>query len=267
MRNMHEIVGQKNILMITLDTLRFDVADRELREGRTPFLEELIGPAGWERRHTPGSFTYAAHHAFFAGFLPTAASPGKQTRLFSLTFPGSTTTGEGTVVFDSANIVEGLRTRGYRTICIGGVGFFNKLTPLGSTLPGLFCESHWRPEFGVTCPESTRNQVTFAVERLRESRDDLHFVFLNISAIHQPNRFYLPDCDSDSLETHAAALRYVDAQLKPLFDELGCRGDFFAILCSDHGSAYGEEGFEGHRLAHSVVWDVPYAEFLVSGAP
>ncbi len=35
------------------------------------------------------------------------------------------------------------------------------------------------------------------------------------------------------------------------------------ILCSDHGTAYGEDGYHGHRLGHPVVWTVPYAEFLL----
>ena len=41
------------------------------------------------------------------------------------------------------------------------------------------------------------------------------------------------------------------------------RGPWFAVVCSDHGTAYGEDGFTGHRLAHPVVWDVPYAEFIL----
>jgi hypothetical protein len=36
------------------------------------------------------------------------------------------------------------------------------------------------------------------------------------------------------------------------------------IICSDHGTAYGEDGYWGHRVSHPVVWDVPYAEFILS---
>jgi hypothetical protein len=36
------------------------------------------------------------------------------------------------------------------------------------------------------------------------------------------------------------------------------------ILCSDHGTAYGEDGYFGHRVSHPVVWTVPYAEFILS---
>ena len=125
-------VGTHDILFITLDTLRYDVACEAMALGQTPTLASLAPGGQWERRHSPGSFTYAAHQAFFAGFLPTPAEPGRHERLFALRFSGSQTTGARTAVFDAPDIVSGLAGRGYHTICIGGVGFFNKRTPLGS---------------------------------------------------------------------------------------------------------------------------------------
>src|SRR5215471_7315401 len=108
MLSMRAIVGSHDILLVTLDTLRYDVAQRLWREGRTPFLASLLPENGWEARHTPGSFTYAAHHAFFAGFLPTPAEPGTHPRLFAARFPGSETTTEQTYIFDAPDIVSGL---------------------------------------------------------------------------------------------------------------------------------------------------------------
>jgi len=90
------------------------------------------------------------------------------------------------------------------------------------------------------------------------------FLFLNVSAIHQPNRFYLPGATADDRRTHAAALEYVDAQLPPLFEAFRARGPSHWIVCSDHGTAYGDDGWHGHRLAHPVVWEVPYAEWVLS---
>src|SRR5579885_2904804 len=74
---------------MTLDTLRYDVAQDMLVQGHTPNLATLLPPSGWEKRHSPGSFTYAAHHAFFAGFLPTPATPGQHPRLFAARFPAA----------------------------------------------------------------------------------------------------------------------------------------------------------------------------------
>ena len=111
---------------------------------------------------------------------------------------------------------------------------------------------------------ATTSRVRLASEILaRVPRGRRLFLFINVSAIHQPNRFYLPGAEADTLESHAAALEHVDGQLPRLFTLLQRRAPVAVILCSDHGTAYGEDGHTGHRYAHPVVWTVPYAEFLL----
>lgn len=263
-------LGTHDILMLTLDSLRFDVATRALQQGLTPNLARLLPETGWERRHSPGNFTYAAHQAFFAGFLPTPVTPGKHPRLFALEFPGSETIAPETCVFSSDNIVTGLAAQGYHTLCIGGVGFFNKQSPLGNALPGLFQESHWYPSFGVTDRHSTRHQVDFALERLQQlPAEQRLFLFLNVSATHQPSCIFKEGALVDSVDTQIAALAYADAQLSPLITALQQRAPLLCIICSDHGTTFGEDGYQGHRLAHPLVWDVPYLECLLpqTGGP
>lgn len=261
--NMNEIAGKMDILFITLDTLRYDVAQKLFEEGRTPNFQKYF-PQGWQRCHTPASFTYAAHQAFFAGFLPTPAMPGKHPRLFAASFIGSETTTSSTLVVDTEDIVTGLAGKGYRTVCIGGVGFFNKQTPLGSVLPGLFEESYWEEKFGVTDPSSTEYQFEKAVECIDHSaQEEPLFMFINVSALHQPNKVYLPGAEGDTLASHGAALQYVDSQLPYLMNAFQKKRDTFCIFCSDHGTAYGEEGFYGHRLGHASVWEVPMSVFIV----
>lgn len=268
--NAQQLIGSCDVLFITLDTLRFDVAQAAIDAGETPFLASILPGGRWQERHAPGSFTFASHQAFFAGFLPTPKEPGPHLRLFALDFPGSETTGPGTCVFTAPDIVQGLSGRGYFTLCVGGVGFFNRLTPLGRVLPDLFDEAFWCQEFGVTDRDSTRHQVRWTTDRVQrasvESPGQRLFLFLNVSAIHQPNRVYVEGASEDSLATHRAALRYVDGELAPLFAALQRRGPTLCIVCSDHGSAYGEDGYCGHRLAHPTVWNVPYAEFLLPAA-
>lgn len=266
MLNAGALIPSHDILFITLDTLRYDVAQECWRDGETPNFARLLPLNGWEARHSPGSFTYAAHQAFFAGFLPTAATPegARESRLFACRFAGSETTTEQTYVLDAPDIVAGLAALGYHTTCIGGVGFFNKQTPLGCVLPDLFDESHWSPQMGVTDAHSTENQVQTAIESLNRLRNDQPvFLFLNVSALHQPNCIFAEGATSDSIETQKAALRYVDEHLPPLFMVMQKRRPVLAIICSDHGTAYGEDGFCGHRLAHPVVWTVPYVELIL----
>lgn len=265
--DMNEVVGRDDLLLLTLDTLRYDIAAESAAAGRTPSLARHLPGGAWERRHAPGSFTYASHQAMFAGYLPTPASPGPHPRLFAARFAGSETTAEGTFVFDAPDLVSGLAAAGYHTACVGGVGFFNKRGALGGVLPGLFQESHWEPEFGVTSAASFEAQVACAeriVARLPAERR--LFLFLNVSALHQPNWFHLPGASREAGDTrasHAAALAYVDRHVDRLLSAMRSRRRCFAIVCSDHGTAYGEDGYTGHRLGHEAVWTVPYAHFFL----
>ncbi|MFD5177745.1 STM4013/SEN3800 family hydrolase [Nocardia sp. NPDC058379] len=265
--DMTEVVGRDDLLLLTLDTLRYDVATELAAAGRLPTLAAHLPQGRWEKRHAPGSFTYASHHAMFAGFLPTPAAPGQHPRLFAARFAGSETTADGTFVFEEPDLVTALAARGYHTVCIGGVGFFNKQGALGSVLPGLFAESHWAPEFSVAAPTSFEAQVACAERAVAAvPADQRLFLFLNASALHQPNWFHLPGATrdaGDSRDTHAAALEYIDAHVGRLFDAMRSRRRCFAIVCSDHGTAYGDDGYTGHRLGHESVWTVPYSHFFL----
>lgn len=260
---MKDLIGVADILFITLDTLRYDAAQDAWRAGRLKTLAPYLGERGWEKRHTPGSFTYAAHHAFFTGFLPTPIGSGPHPRLFAAEFAGSTTTVDNTFVFEQATLPEALAARGYHTICIGGTGFFNQQNALARTLPGLFAEAHWNPDLGVACRNSEVNQVAQALRSVNGAGGRRVFLFINIAAIHQPNWFYGAEREPDTLATHTAALVAVDRALQPLFLRMKERAPTFAIICSDHGHAYGESGYFGHRLGHEVVWTVPYADFML----
>jgi hypothetical protein len=262
--DMNQVVGTHDLMMITFDTLRFDVANALLSEGGTPELRRWLGAPGWEPRYTPGSFTYAAHHAFFAGFLPTPKRPGSHPRRFATSFHGSTTTTAQTCAFEQADIISGLAARGYHTACVGGVGFFNKKTALGRVFPQMFAESHWSEALGVTAKSSTQAQVQVIADISRRQQG-LTFFFLNISALHQPNAHYLEGATQDSLATHAAALNYVDGCMPALEEVLRARQrPCMILLMGDHGTAYGEDGFTGHRIGHDVVMTVPYAETIHS---
>lgn len=265
MINVRQCIGSHDLLFVTLDALRYDVAESARQQGRTPGLARLLAGQPWEQRLTPGSFTLPAHQAFFAGFLPVPVTPGIHQRLFAAEFPGSETVGEGTVVHPEATWIEALAGRGYHTACIGGVGFFNKKCALGRVLPSLFQESLWLPEFGVTDPHSTANQVNAALDLVRRLPPAQRLcLFVNVSATHQPSCVFVPGAETDSPETQAAALAYADAHLARLVDALVRRAPLLGIICGDHGTLFGEEGYTGHRHPHPLVWTVPYMEFVRS---
>ncbi len=264
--DMNQIVGEKDILFICLDTLRYDAAVEEEQAGHTPVLNQY-GP--WQKCQAPGNFTYPSHHAMFAGFLPCRYEAKTVADRELLFFPAQIGLGKkgpkGAFCFSGSTIMEGLQKEGYDTWCVGGVAFFDKRSDLGRVFPGYFKKSYWNPSFACPVKDSTKNQVDFLLKRLEKAeKDQPIFLYLNVDAIHYPNYFYLEGVSHDNLESHKAALRYVDGEqgwLVGAWKRL--RGSAFVICCSDHGTCYGEDGCQFHGINHPIVNTVPYKHFIL----
>ncbi|MDP2315499.1 MAG: STM4013/SEN3800 family hydrolase [Pseudomonadota bacterium] len=254
----------RDLLLLTLDALRYDVAADALAAGHTPNLAALLR-RGWEARHTPGTFTLPAHEAFFAGFFPTPPTPGPHPRPIALRFPGSRTIGRDTLLLDGPCLIGAYARAGYHTICIGGTGFFDPGSPLGAILPARFHEAHWSQAMGVTSRRASATQMTLAAARLAALPPGKRaLLFLNAAATHPPTRLFLRGARTESVATQAAALADLDRHLPVLLDALRARGGAVGIVCGDHGTCFGEDGYVGHRVAHPLVWTVPYAEVEVA---
>ncbi|MBX9398012.1 STM4013/SEN3800 family hydrolase [Streptomyces sp. TRM72054] len=262
MINAAEIIRSKiGILFVTLDSLRYDVARAAYDSGQTPHLSRLLPHGGWERRQTPGSFTLPAHMAFFSGFLPKLPQPEQPPRLWECRPPAFKTVPPETFLFNAPNLLIGLAQHGYRTVCVGGVTYFSRETPLGSVLPAMFDEDHWRPEFCSPEPDSTRHQVEHALEIADKHAGRPLFLFVNVSATHVPHGHYLGE-STDTAASQQAALTYVDEHLARLITTLTTGRRWLVIICADHGDAYGDDGFHGRGIAHAVVMNVPYAAMV-----
>ena len=263
--DMNRIVGSHDIVFLCLDTLRYDVAMQEQENGGTPNLNRC---GGWQKRHAPGNYTFPSHMAMFIGNLPSPAEPvplyererlfvARENKSLGKIHPYS-------FVFEGDSFIRGLEKVGYQTICLGGVGFFNKRTEINRILPGFFMESAWRTAFSCHIKESFDYQLDWLEQRLeRQAPDKKVFLYVNVDSIHYPNSFYLEGEKEDNVKTHAAALRYVDARLPRLFDVFSRRGDTFYIICSDHGTCYGEDGYHFHCLSHEIVYTVPYKHCII----
>lgn len=260
-------VGTHDIVLLTLDALRFDTAVAAREQGRTPVLDRLLPE--WEPRHAPGSFTYASHAALFAGFWPTPVSPGSDAvRPFAVRGVASRSVGRRTARLRGQTIIEGLAARGYATACIGGVGFFDTATPLGAVFPSLFESSQWEPSFGPTSREASRRQCR-AAAKVASTADRTRplLLFMNLSATHQPTRIFADGPAEESVATQVDALADVDRHLPTLLDALAERSrPSLLMVMSDHGTSFGDDGYTGHRVGHPVVWTVPYAETVASPA-
>lgn len=263
------LVGSCDIVMLTLDALRHDVAVTAYQTGQTPNFQTLF-PNGWQERHSPGSFTYAAHAALFAGFWPTPAEVDRVTavRPFAVEGVPSRTVGRETCRLPGASVPEGLQSRGYKTVCVGGVSFFDNRTALGRQFPALFDKSIWQPEFAPTSATASTRQSQAAVEVVRDtSNDQPLFLFVNYSATHPPTKLFLAGERSETVRSQASALATIDRSLANLLAAFAERDrQLLVFAMSDHGTTFGDDGFFGHRLGHHAVWTVPYAERLLDAA-
>ncbi|MEU0281644.1 STM4013/SEN3800 family hydrolase [Streptomyces sp. NPDC006195] len=262
MINAAEVINSgTSILFITLDSLRYDVARATLHAGQTPNIAKILPGARWEERRTPGTFTLPAHIAFFSGFLPKLPQPLQLPRLWECRPPTFKTVAPGTFIFDAPNLLTGLAQHDYRTVCIGGVTYFSRETPLGCVLPDMFHEDYWRPEFCSPEPDSTRHQVDQALAVAEWYSNRPLFLFVNVSATHVPHGHYTGD-SSDSWQSQAAALAYADEHLGRLVDGLTSTKRWLIIMCADHGDAFGEDGYQGRGIAHPTVLNVPFATLM-----
>ena len=264
--DMGRVVGTQDILFIWLDTLRYDAAVEEEAAGNTPALSRY-GP--WEKCQAPGNFTYPSHHAMFAGFMPCRYDAKNVADRELLFFPRQIGLGnkvpEGAYGFSGSTIMEGLAADGYDTWCVGGVAFFDKRSPIGKVFPGYFKKSYWNPSFACPVKESIKNQVDFLLKKISAAdKEQRIFLYLNVDAIHYPNYFYADGVSHDNLQSHAAALRYVDRELGRLFAGWKSqRKEALVICCSDHGTCYGEDGCQFHGINHPYVNTVPYKHFFL----
>lgn len=257
------IAAGGDLVWITLDSLRYDVAVDAHAGGRTPNLAGLLGPDGWQRRHTPGSFTLPAHLAFLSGFLPDPPAAFRPPRLFAGSFHGAVGVRPGTFVFDEPSLPQALAVRGYRTACFGGVGFFSGEGAFGRIIPDLFAESYWSRQTGPTSRISAAALADRVCDWYAElAPDEPVFVLINDATTHTPTHLYLPGERVDTPSSQAAALSYSDQELGRVFAAL--RRPTLLVICSDHGDCFGEDGYRGHGVAHPNVWTVPYTEGILT---
>ncbi|HET7568435.1 MAG TPA: sulfatase-like hydrolase/transferase [Gaiellaceae bacterium] len=261
-----------NLVLITYDSCRYDV----LAAAHTPVLDSYarIVPA-----QTPANFTYAAHHAFFAGMLPNAPDDLPYYNRFvrqvvRLGLRAEMTRPALLVVESDRNVVAGLRDAGWQTLGTGAMDWFQQ-----RLLVDGFDRFHYTNEGAAA-------QIAWLLGALDRRRR--FFAFLNFGETHtpfaypgkpeaaqedwSPRRMTWPPAEHGpagrehpAWELQRGAAEYLDGQLATLFD--GLPGETLVVLCADHGEAMGEDGYEGHGVNHETVLTVPLAIFRLDREP
>ena len=259
-----------DVLLLSLDSCRFDTFVAAHRAGTIPHLAS-IGPL--HRATAPSHFTYGSHAAFWMGFTPGVTSSRqpwlnpKAGKLFRMAFAGHAgRDGEQSYQLQGANLIEGFRRLGYRTLGSGAVEWFNSATETGAVLAAPFERFHFA---GNTW--SLQHQLAWLEAELHATpQGQPLFVFLNVGETHVPYWHEgapwarwpspcVPFGDSacsatESRRRQRACLEWVDRMLAPLLARFA---GATILACADHGDCWGEDGLWEHGISHPATLTVP----------
>ena len=267
-----------DVLLISLDSCRFDTFAAAHGCGALPHLS-AVGPL--HRAQAPSYFTYGSHAAFWMGFTPGVSGSGepwlnpKAGKLFRMAYAGAAGRDTDGFQLEGANLVEGFRRQGYRTIGSGAVDWFDPGSETGAVLGAPFERFHFA---GNTW--SLQSQLAWIEQELATvPADQPVFLFLNVGETHVPYwhegapwpRFPSPcrpfggaDCSAaESAKRQRACLEWVDGQLSALLNRF-MPGT--VLLCADHGDCWGEDGLWEHGISHPATLTVPLL-LRVRGSP
>lgn len=258
-----------DVLFISLDSCRYDTFLESYEAGALPRMS-AVGPL--HKALAPSYFTYGSHAAFWMGFTPgvTASSEPwlnpKAGKLFRMAFAGSQGHSDEGFRLQGANLIEGFRNRGYRTIGTGAVDWFDCRTETGAVLAAPFEKFYFS---GNTW--SLEAQLGWIDKCLEDTPDHQPcFVFLNVGETHVPywhqgatwDRWPSPcvpfggdACNAqESRRRQRACLEWVDGQIELLLKRFAAGT---VLICADHGDCWGEDGLWEHGISHEFTLTVP----------
>lgn len=258
-----------NVLFITLDSCRYDTFAAAHADGTIPHLTQV---GALHCAQAPSYFTYGSHAAFWMGFTPGRAEleepmlNPKAGKLFRMAFAGHVGSEKGGFQLQGANVIEGFRRKGYRTIGSGAVDWFDPSSCTGAVLGAPFERFHFA---GNTW--SLASQLSWIDHELAQTpQDQPVFVFLNVGETHVPYwhdaapwprrpspciAFGGEACNAkESARRQRACLEWVDCRLASLLKRFE-QGT--TLVCADHGDCWGEDGLWEHGISHPATLTVP----------
>ncbi len=247
-------MAQCNIAIITLDSLRFDVAI----ESYTPSFNKLIQKYqkegdNWHEVYSQATYTLPSHVSMFTGGMfpcnrGSIAPYDRRTSMFGYEFNDRTPLFEINKI--ATSVPNHFHTNGYQVIGIGGVKWFGKNTETTRKFwDYYFNEYYHEKHFNEMNSESFEHQIQLTSEKINS--DKPLFYFLNVSSTHFPYRL-----NDRVIDSQRRALGYVDDHIDELIAVLP--KPINVLICSDHGECFQkEDGCTGHGFYHPSVMKVP----------
>lgn len=237
----------KNILLITIDTLRPDrLSCYSPDYCQTPNIDALAAKGVLFERafaHTPT--TLASHVNIMLGTTPLHHGIHQNANFV--------------LAEDFITLAEYLKERGYST------GAFIGAFPLDSRFGlsqgfDVYDESYpSKSSSAYAYPERNARQVIHSALDWLENQNSPWLSFVHIWDPHSPYSPPEPFGSQFKDDPYSGEVAYVDEEIKKLFDFLeskGWRDDTLVVLTADHGESLGEHGesTHGYFAYNSTIW-------------
>lgn len=279
--------GLQNLVLVVLDSCRWDTWQRAVDGGGCPHLERL-GPAA--ARYAYASWTAPSHYNLLTGLLPHRSPQG----VFASEVYKEEYLAYGERLgmdVDFAALLPGLwlpgflRGTGYQTGARVSLPVLNprtginrdfdsyQLMPRHNDMDAMLDTLHFpagRPSFWLLNVGETHYPYVLAGEDPGELPhvSGVHGVAKRLAAGEGPARAdEVPSWfDGDMLarlhDRQVATLRGLDRCFEKLFDTVPA--GTWVVVTADHGELFGEGGYFGHGpIVHDKVLEVPFVEGLV----
>lgn len=253
---MTPIDAWNTIVILTLDSLRFDTTQRALTPNFERLLRDYASHPNWVRTYTHGTYTLPAHISMLlAGKFPQdlhGPAPHHRGRLFEwFSEPG--------IRQRKDSFLDAYRQKGYAIHGFGSVGWFSNQPTSQFLWSQLFDTFTYKPEFAPEIINGLEHQIAALAPHYTQS-----VLFMNIGSTHFPFNSSKTDIRECTIADQIMALEYVDTHLWSIINR--CARPTQVYITGDHGECFGEDGQWGHGFYHPCVMEVPslYAELPVT---
>lgn len=247
-----ETTPDKPVLLVTIDTLRWDALGSYGAESPTPELDALA-EAGVRFEHAVAHavVTLPSHASILSGIDPSRHGIHDN---------------DGYRLGDDVQTwAERLKADGYATAAFIGAFPLDSLFGLAQGFD-LYDDSY-EGDAGPDSLKMVERGAEAVVAPAREwlaDRSGPWFAWVHVYDPHAPYEPPPPFDDRYAADPYAGEVAYVDAALGPLLEDALGR-DALVILTSDHGEALGDHGEETHgAFAYASTLRVP---LIVAGLP
>jgi arylsulfatase A-like enzyme/Tfp pilus assembly protein PilF len=238
--------GNRNVLLVTIDTLRADALGSYGGAAATPNIDRLAADGlRFTAAHAHSVVTLPSHTSILTGVYPFVH--GVRDNAGYRLAPGATT------------IATLLKQAGYAT------GAFVGAFPLDSRWGLVQGFDAYDDNYGGTnqlgdflMPERRADKVVDAAMRWIRQQDGKWFAWIHVYDPHAPYQ-PPPPFDQQYTDAYAGEVAYTDRELGPLFElARSAPRETLIVVTSDHGEALGSHGEQTHGLfAYEPTLHIP----------